>query len=440
MTPLVGVLVLILLGLAGARISFGAGGPLVRRLPLSAGMHLLFLGFILGTHVLGLLTREVIDQLYPFLALGLGWIGLLFGLQLDRRHLREFPRAFLWLALAQALVTFGVFWGLGEVAMALLPGVPRQARIGLLAAAATACVSTPVAIALVADTYRVRGRLAQLLFFVASLDAIVGILALQATYAFHHPHTFRALAVLPVTLPALAPVAWLLLATGLGIAFGVLFLGLTRPEPEREELVLFLLGLVIFAGGAALYMGVSPLFVCGIAGAVLTNLSPLRRQVYVLLQGWEKPTYAILLILAGALLHFPSWIILPLGLLYVLVRMLGKLAGGWVGTRVTRLRFSAPGDVGLALLPQGGISIAMAISVTLSYPALRLDGGLLLGEIVFSTVVLGVLASELVGPLLTRNVLRRAGEISPRTEDQVAEGVGTPGAGFPAAQRRRSEE
>ena len=440
MNPLVGVLVLILLGLAGARISFGTGGPLGPRLLLTAGTHFLFLGFILGSHALGLLTRDVIDQLYPFLALGLGWIGLLFGLQLDRRHLRQFPRAFLWLALGQALVTFGVFWGLGELALGLAPGrTPSEVRVGLLTAAATACVSTPVAIALVADTYRVRGRLAQLLFFVASVDAIVGIVALQAIYAFYHPHALRALSVLPTALPTLGPAGWLLLSTGLGATFGALFLGLTRPEPEREELVLFLLGLVVFAAGAALFLGLSPLFVCAISGVVVANLSPLRRQAYVMLQAWEKPIYVILLILAGALLRVPGWIILPLGLLYVAVRLVAKLAGGFVSTRAARLPF-APSDMGLALLPQGGISLAMAISVTLTYPMLRVDGGELLGEIVFSTVVLGVLVSELAGPLLARGVLRRAGEISTRTETQVAEGRGTPGAGFPAAQRRRDEE
>ncbi|NIU77486.1 MAG: hypothetical protein GWN71_29210, partial [Gammaproteobacteria bacterium] len=59
--------------------------------------------------VFDLLTQQIIDQLYPFLALGLGWIGLLFGLQLDRRQLRQFPPAYLIVTVVQAGVTLGVF-------------------------------------------------------------------------------------------------------------------------------------------------------------------------------------------------------------------------------------------------------------------------------------------------------------------------------------------
>lgn len=432
MNPLIGVLVLVLLGLLGARLSFTTGrGVLGPRLLITTGTHFLFLGFLLGSHVLALLTRSLIDQLYPFLALGLGWIGLLFGLQLDRRQLRQFPTGFLVLAVCQGLATFLLFWGVGELVLAATPLDPDDARLGLLTAAATACVSTPVAIALLSDAYGVRGRLTQLLFFIASLDALVGILALQLTYALHHPGALRSAVI------ALGPGQWLLLSVVLGSAFGLLFLWLTRPQPEREELVLFLVGLVIFSAGAALYLGLAPLFVTALAGAVVANLSPIRQEVYLLLQAWEKPIYVILLILAGALLSFPSWIVLPLGAAYLLVRGLAKLTAGWIGSALVRLRFSPPRELGLALLPQGGISLAMAISATLTYPTLGVqEGGF--GDFVFATVVLGVVLSELVGPFVTRDVLRRAGELTPRTEAAVQEGrENGVDRGFPAAARRR---
>lgn len=442
MNPLVGVLVLVLLGLLGARLSFTTTrGPLGPRLIFSTGTHFLFLGFLLGSNVVGLLSRQLIDELYPFLALGLGWIGLLFGLQLDRRNLRQFPRRYLLVAIGQAVLAFGVFWAIGELVLVQAAGAASdEARTALLAAAATACISTPVGIALVSDTYQVRGRLAQLLFFVASLDALVGIVALQFTYSLHHPHGFGTPLLLTSAIRVGDPMEWILLSTALGAAFGVLFLWLSRPDPGREELALFLLGISIFGGGAALYLGLSPLFVCSMAGIVIANLFPVRTRVYELLQAWEKPIYVILLILAGALLDFATWVVLPLSVLYLAGRTLAKVAGGWGATRLARIRFGVPAGVGLGLLPQGGISLAMAISITLSYPALRLEGVAAIGDLVFAVVVLGVLASELVGPFMTRRLLRRAGEISPRTEKVVAEKGATPApAEFPAAQRRRGE-
>ncbi|MEJ2187145.1 MAG: cation:proton antiporter [Gemmatimonadota bacterium] len=407
MNPLFGVLVLVLLGLLGARITFNeARAPLGPRLLISSGTHFIFLGFLLGSNVFELLTAQVLDQLYPFMALGLGWIGLLFGIQLDRRQLAFFPPAFLAVAVVQALVAFALFLVVA-LAFGWSMGNTQELEIIMFTAAATACVSTPAGVAVISRAFLVRGPVSRLTFFIASVDAVVGIAALQVAYALRHPS-------------ARGPAGpggweWIAVALAAGIVFGVFFLWLTRPKPSREELTLFLLGLVVFAAGAALYLGVSPLFVTTVAGAVIANMSPSRRRVFRILQTWEKPIYVILLILAGALLRFPTWLILPLAAGYMVLRMLAKLAGGWLAVRVTPHGFQPPASLGLGLVPQGGISLAMVISITLTYGALE-TAGIPLVDVLFSTVVLAVVASELIGPLLTRELFRRAGELAPRPD------------------------
>lgn len=414
MKPLIGAVILVLLGLLGARLSFATKrAPLGPRLVLSTGTHFLFLGFLLGSQGIGLLSRSIIDQLYPLLALGLGWIGLLFGLQLDRRHLGHFPPAYLAVAFGQALLAFLLFLGLAALLLGAARPLTQPVIATLVATAATASISTPVGIALISNTFRVRGKVSQLLFFIASLDGVVGILALQLAYAFYHPLRIGE------ALPMVGTVVWLVIALVLGLIFGIFFLWFTRPRPEREELTLFLLGLVVLAAGTALYLGLSPLFLSMITGAVVANLSPLRRQIYVLLQAWEQPIYVILLILAGALLDLSTWLVVPLAVIYLLIRAIAKVAGGFAASRLVRLPFATPAALGVGLIPQGGISLAMAISITLTYGALRLDG-LALAEVLFGTIVLGVVASELVGPFLIRNLLRQVGEISPRMESALA--------------------
>ena len=187
MDPLVSTLVLILLALLGARFSFSTervpAGP---RLLFRTGTHFLFLGLALGPVGLSFLSEDAVVQLYPLLGLGLGWVGLLFGLQLDRATLRAFPRSLHIVALGQAVLTFGIFTGLALAAGrgAGLVGTPVLALI--LAAGATAAVSSPAGIAMVSSNFLVRGQVRQFLFFVASLDAVVGILALQITYGYLH--------------------------------------------------------------------------------------------------------------------------------------------------------------------------------------------------------------------------------------------------------------
>ena len=404
MNPLVGVLVLVLLGLLGSRLAFDPErarlGP---GLLLATGTHFLLVGLLLGP-IMGFLTLDVMDRLQPFMALGLGWIGLLFGLQLDRRQLAHFPPAFLLFTLLQAAITFGIVFGVAVLTFRATGDLAAGVVPALLAAAATAAVSTPAGVALISRTFQVKGNLSQLLFYTASLDAAVGIIALELTYSIYHPAT-------AAVVGGFGWAIWLAIATAAGIIFGVFFLWLTRPKPERDELTLFLLGLVVFEAGTALYLGASPLFVAMITGVVVANLSPSRRRVYSILQAWEKPVYVILLILAGAMMTMISWVVVPLAAAYLLLRGAAKYFAGRASRRLIPLPFSTPGNIGVGLIPQGGISLAMGLSMTLTYGALGTSEADAV-RVAFTTIVLAVAASELVGPFLTRDLLKEAGEIT----------------------------
>lgn len=416
MDPFVSTLVLILLALLGARFSFSTiSVPPGPRLVFRTGTHFLFLGMALGPHLLGILTETAIRQLFPLLGLGLGWIGFLFGLQMDRRNLRQFPPAFFLLALGQAGLTFLLFLAVGWASLSVLGHSGQVELLLLVGAAATACVSTPAGIALISTNFLVKGKVRDLLFFVASLDALVGIAALQLAYALFPPGNLVSGA------PVWTDFLWILAALGLGVVCGILFLWLTRPRPGGEELVLFLLGIAAFSSGAALQLQLSPLFVSVTMGAVVANLSPEPERVYRVLHEWEKPIYVVFLILAGALLSFPTAWIAPLALAYVLIRAGGKVLGNMAMVRIIPLPFPTPKRFGLGLLPQGGISLAMAISGVLTYAGLDL-AGVNAVDILFAVVVLGVIISELTGPFFTRNILVRAGEISPRVQDALKTG------------------
>lgn len=410
MSPLVGVLILVLLGLLGSRFAFDpARAPLGPRLLLTTGAHFLLVGLLLGP-VLGLLTDEIIQQLDALIALGLGWIGLLFGLQLDRRQLGQFPGSYFLFAVGQAVVTFALFATVGILAFRVTGRADPGVDVAILAAASTAAISTPAGVALISRTFAVKGPLSRLLFYTASLDALVGIVALQVIYAVYHPTHVAA--------GGFGWGVWLASSLASGIIFAVFFLWLTRPKPERDELTLFLLGLVVFQAGTALYLGISPLFVSMVTGVIVANLSPSRRRVYSILQAWEKPIYVILLLLAGALITLATWLILPFAIAYLLLRGTAKYFAGRLARHVVRSQFEPPVDIGVGLLPQGGISLAMALSAVLTYGAIVGSGAI---RIAFGTIVVAVAASELLGPFLTRDLLREAGEITPGVETALAE-------------------
>lgn len=422
MDPLLSTLALILLALLGARFTFSTEAiPPGPRLLFRTGTHFLVLGILIGPNVLGLVGEQALTALYPLLALGIGWIGFLFGLQLDRSHLREFPRGFLVVALGQAVLTLLVFYGVGRVALELTGFGDRVSHLMLWAAAATACISTPAGVAMVSANFLVRGNVRQLLFYVASVDALVGIATLELVLAHFRPGDLVQGVGGGVGVGGGGGVEWVVAAVGLGVVTGVILLWLTRHRPTRDELVLYLLGTAALASGTAFRLELSPLFVTVTAGAIVANLSPDRQRVFVALHKWEKPVYVVVLILAGALIGYPTHWILPLAALYVAVRILGKGLGGAVMARAVPLPFRPPTRLGFGLVPQGGISLAMAVSWILLYPDLHI-GSVDASALLFDVIVLGVVVSELVGPSLTIGILREAGEIAPGVERAIGEG------------------
>lgn len=403
MTVLLGALVLLLLGLLGARFSFTwSHTPLGPRTFLMSGTHFLLVGVVLGSGPVGLLTPDVLEPLYPLLAMIIGWIGLLYGLQFDLHHLRDLPAAASRLALLQSVICLGMFATVACGALWLAGRLDRAAAAAALVAAAIAATSSPLGIAVLANLAHLRGRLSELLLFVASLDALVGIVAAQLVLVLFQPGNAAGWD------PA-AGLLWLLLAACLGLAFGILFLWLARTRPRGAELSLFLMGTAAFIAGAALRLGVSALFVAVGAGMLVANASPRRALIYRALQRWEKPLYVVLMVLAGALADLGRWPVWPLALGYVGLRLVSKWAGGALASRTLPGSQRPPAAFGLALATQSGMPLALLLSAGLSYGMLSPRAPAPV-DIMFSTVVLAVIFSELAGPFLARYVLQRAGE------------------------------
>ena len=419
MGNLLGVLVLILLALLGARLSFSterAGlGP---RLLFRTGTHFLLVGYVLGPFGLGLLTLETTEQLSPLLALGLGWVGLHFGLQLELRALRQFPLGHLALAFGQAAVAFVLFAGAAFAAARAAGLDDTLVLLLVLSASCTAAVTTPAGIAMVSATFKVKGNVRDLLLLVGSLDALVGILALQVTYALYRPDA------LPGGMGPLSQLVFVGLAVGVGLVCGIVFVWLTRSRLAAEEIVLFLLGICAFAAGVALQWDLSPLFVSTIMGALVANLSPSLARIRQLLVRWEKPVYVTFLLIAGALIQIPTWIVFPMAVGYTVLRLAAKLAGAGIAASVVPSGFSVPRRLGLGLVPQGGISIAMAVSATLMYSDLVIRG-VDAEALLFSVIIMGVALSELTGPFLTTRLLVQVGEVP--TDSPAVPRAGAPG-------------
>ncbi len=373
----------------GAIFLAGLGADLLgRRTRLPRVSLLLILGVAVGP--LGLdLFPDSSAQWFPLVTnLALVMVAFLLGGELTLELLREHGRAVLLISIAvvvsTVLVIAGGLMALGwSAALALLLG-------------ATGTATDPAAVSDVVREAGARGPFTRTLMGVVAIDDAWGLIVLSIAMAlvlgFESPEAARV-----VALDALIELGGaVLVGCALGVPMALLTGRIGEGEPTQAEA----LGGVLLCGGVALLLDVSYLLAAMIMGVVVANLARHHRRPFRAIEGIEWPFMVLFFVLSGASLQVADLdAAAGLTAAYVLLRIAGRLAGGWIGARLSG---SPPlRRVGAALLPQAGLAVGMALLISQRVPGM--------GPVLAATVA-GTVVFELGGPILTRLALIRTGE------------------------------
>lgn len=126
---------------------------------------------------------------------------------------------------------------------------------------------------------------------------------------------------------------------------------------------------------------------------------------------WSSPLSALFFVLSGAELElgvFTEGAILIIGGVYILSRCLGKYVGARVSAQATDCSPEICKYLGITLFPQAGVALGMCTT------AMQLGEG---GSLIRNITLFAVLVYELVGPLMTKWALTKAGDIQPMSEE-----------------------
>jgi Kef-type K+ transport system membrane component KefB len=382
-----------LLTLGGLFLASLAADVLGRRLHLPRVTLLVGVGTAAGPLGLDLLP-DASRQWFPFVAdLALVMVAFLLGGELTAPVLRAHGRAVLVISLAVVAATAAIV-----AAGLLLLGWPLALAL-LLGAVATS--TDPAAVSDVAREADARGPLSRILLGVVAVDDAWGIaamsIALACVLGLGDPVAAGAL-----VLEGLRDLGGaVLVGVVLGVPLALLSGRVRAGEPTLAEA----LGGVLLCGGIALHLEVSFLLAAMTMGLVVANLARHHRRPFRAIEGIEWPFMALFFVLSGASLDAAALApALGLTAAYVALRVLGRIAGGWLAARLAG-GVPSGARLGLGLLPQSGLAIGMALVASQRVPAF---GGPLLAATVAATLLF-----ELFGPLLTRRALERAGETTP---------------------------
>jgi Kef-type K+ transport system membrane component KefB len=187
----------------------------------------------------------------------------------------------------------------------------------------------------------------------------------------------------------------------LGAALGIPAAYLTGRIRQGEPTLLEALGIVLLCGGLAQWLNVSYILSAIVTGAIVTNLAKHHTYPFHAISNIEQPFLVLFFILSGAALSLESFAqIGMIGIGYLGLRIVGRMLGAELSTHFHSTRDPENKWMGLALMPQAGVALGMALVASERYPELR---ELLLPVIIGSTVFF-----ELLGPICTRYALFRA--------------------------------
>jgi hypothetical protein len=384
-------------------------GRLERRFLVLSGPEYVLLGVLLGPAVPALRVLDHLAPLMPVIALAVGWVGLLRGMELGRARDEPPPahRARLTLltsgaaALAVALV---LGWVLQAPSLASLPPRELWVSAGMLACVAASGSLGPLNV--LAERYALEGSTPALLARAMRLGDVAALVAFGLLFCVFHADDPRA----PL---ALRPTEWAVISVLLGAALGLLFRVFLGPDDTDHGRFLAMVGIITFAAGAAYMLSLSPLLVTVVLGAVLVS-SPHGAAVRATLERTERPMSLLLRVFAGALWVPVPALVLGVGVLsFVCVRVLAKAAGSALAAWGLPLR----SDLYRGLLGHADVTVAMAISFRLVYSGPVAD-------VAYAIALGSVVVSDLLATRVLRGLLVDAGSL--RRERPVAAALAAP--------------
>ncbi len=379
-------------------------------------------GLLIGPFLLGRLfpegigfqSLEQIDTLGILCDVALGFIAFSIGDEFRMSQLRKTGRKAAVIALLQALAaTAAVDAALLLLHLVIPEKLPVSACITL---GAIAAATAPAATLMVINQYKAKGPVTELLLPIVALDDAIGLVVFAVSVGIARTleggSTVNAVTVL--FNPLLEIVGSLVLGGVMGL-FLTLYERFFHSRSKRMSIsITFLLLTVALSKikidfpGSDVQMGFSPLLSCMMLSTVFCNICDFSEDMMAKVDRWTAPLYILFFVLSGAELNlsvFADWAVVIVGAIYILARSAGKIFGAKGASKLMKCEPNVQKYLGLTLLPQAGVALGMTVSV-----AEQLPGS---GTMIRSIVLFAVLIYELVGPMVTKIALTRAGDIRP---------------------------
>ncbi|MGX8692246.1 MAG: cation:proton antiporter [Clostridia bacterium] len=363
---------------------------------------------------LGFGSAEELEGLNLISLVALGFIAFSIGNEFRLSQLRETGKQALVIgvlqAVAAALLVDAALLLVCLVAPQAL-SVPAAITLGAIAAA-----TAPAATLMVVRQYKAKGPVTDLLLPIVALDDAVGLVLFAVSFGIAKALSAGAVDLISIVVDPLIEILGSLL---LGTLAGIALTELEKLFHSNTNRLAMTIGFVFVTVALSMLripvgpvkISFSSLLVCMMMGSVFCNLCPLSEEIMSRSDKWSAPLMVLFFVISGAELElgvFARGSAVLIGLIYILTRSAGKYFGARESARLVHCSDNVIRYLGITLLPQAGVALGMCVT------AAKLPGD---GPMIRNIVLFAVLIYELVGPLLTKWALTKAGDIQPRSQE-----------------------
>ena len=354
----------------------------------------LIAGLLIGPYCFKFVTADALAALDVITISALGFIAFSIGSEFKLAHLKAIGSKVLIITACEAL---GAVIVVDTALIAFGFPVPMALCFGAIAAA-----TAPAATLLVVRQYHAKGELTSTLLPVVAMDDAIGLMAYALSVSIakmiQNHEAFNIMTTL------VNPLLEIIFSLGAGAVLGVLVALSNRFFKSRSNRLTIGIAAVLLGVGLAQQFDLSALLLCMAIGATYVNLRNDAVQTLEQADSWTPPLFLLFFVLSGAELNvamLPSLGVV--GVVYVIARVTGKYFGAFLGCTISKASHKVRKYLGFSLIPQAGVAIGIAQLVVRELPEY--------GASIQAVILCATLIYELVGPVVTKFSLIKAGEI-----------------------------
>ena len=376
-------------------------------------------GILLGPSLFDVMNVTIQKDLSFITDIALSFVALSIGLELKFSILKKLGRGivsiiFISTFVSFILVFFVVYWLTGNLPLSLI-------------FAAIAPASAPAGTVAVIQEFKAKGSLTKALYAIVGFDdgLCIIIFGFSAAIAKYYITAETGDSISNISTIMLLPLKEVFLSIVIGTALAMVISVLARKMKKEGGFIILIFGFTFIGCGLSEIFHLSIILTNMVMGIVVVNTQPhyLVQKFHDRMVLFMPLIFIMFFTLAGANLHLAE---LPslgmLGVLYILARSAGKIFGSSFGAMFGHVEDKIKKWVGLGMLSQAGVAIGLALIAKYEFAGLGrvvetvngvdITSGDKLGTIVITTVTATCIFFEIIGPILTKLALTKAGEIN----------------------------